>query len=374
MGSDLIDAAVKAIKIITKPARDLAPAEAFELLMSLVSSGEITLAEEVNSYKAGQQIKVRTSIAGVDYLQALPKNRGSNGSAGAVRTRFFYPTAPFAVVLHRLALRLRDSWGATQIVWGGIGAGSGSHSLDCHMIGTCVDFYGAATRKGNFDVRQDWFLRPMFRKDGKRHPMDPNDNESEQSRRANKSRWSGTAFCGGSNKVVPPQSGHVSNFCHPIGRVMEPMDGFWFHHHRRNGPSCIPRGYIGCRCITTSCWGQSFSSAMREHGNLTRGRYVLDKGVTPVEERTPSTETGHVNPDSHGTFDFFPMPTVGSDISPALTVYFANRKKGHLSTPQNGFPTRALIGALYGVQGPAHSATCSSRLTDPASSGPRGRC
>ncbi len=177
MGSDWFSGAVKAIQTIVKPARDLAPEEAFELVTALASSGEITLAEAVKSYKAGQQLKVSTSIAGIEYLQALGKNRGTNGSAGAMRTPFFYPTAPFAIVLHRLAARLRDKWAATQIVWGGIGAGSGSHSLDCHMIGTCVDFYGATTRKGAFDVRQDWFLRPVFRKGGKRHAMDPNDND-----------------------------------------------------------------------------------------------------------------------------------------------------------------------------------------------------
>jgi hypothetical protein len=27
---------------------------------------------------------------------------------------------------------------------------------------------------------------------------------------------------------MAPQSGHVSNFCHPIGRVIEPMDGLAF--------------------------------------------------------------------------------------------------------------------------------------------------
>jgi hypothetical protein len=30
---------------------------------------------------------------------------------------------------------------------------------------------------------------------------------------------------------VAPQSGHVSNFCSPVGRVIERMDGFCFHHH-----------------------------------------------------------------------------------------------------------------------------------------------
>jgi len=177
MASEFIAAAAKAIHVMTTPARDLTPEEAFKLVTALVSSGDLTLGDQVASYKAGQQLKIATTIAGVEFRQALGKNKGVNGSAGAVKTPFFFPTAPFAVVLHRLAVRLRDRWGASQIVWGGIGAGSGSHSLDCHMIGTCVDFYGATTSQGIFDVRRDWFLRPVTLKNGKRHALAPDDND-----------------------------------------------------------------------------------------------------------------------------------------------------------------------------------------------------
>jgi len=44
-------------------------------------------------------------------------------------------------------------------------------------------------------------------------------------------------------KDLAPQSGHVSNFRHPIGSVIEPMDGFCSHHHWRGEPSCIPAGH-----------------------------------------------------------------------------------------------------------------------------------
>lgn len=181
----LAEAVASVIALVTKPARELTSKEAFDLLMYLVSIGEITLDEpiktdskgQVISPKPGQQVKVRTSLAGVDFLQASGANKGRNGSAGAHKTASFQPTPAFAIVLHRFAQRLRDKWGATRIVWGGIGAGSGLHSLDCHMNGTCVDFYGATTSKGTFDVREDWYLRTVLQKDGKPHPLATNDND-----------------------------------------------------------------------------------------------------------------------------------------------------------------------------------------------------
>jgi len=41
------------------------------------------------------------------------------------------------------------------------------------MSGHCVDFYGGTTtRGGTFDVKRDWYLRPVYLKDGKPHPAD----------------------------------------------------------------------------------------------------------------------------------------------------------------------------------------------------------
>ncbi|MGC2660338.1 MAG: hypothetical protein WA324_20485, partial [Bryobacteraceae bacterium] len=99
-------------------------------------------------------------MAGVEFLRAA--NHGDrNASLGAHSAKEFYPTPSFAVVLYRLALRLRCLWGATKIVWGGVGTGDVSQG--CHHTGHCIDFYGATTaRGGTFDVKRDWYLRDVY--------------------------------------------------------------------------------------------------------------------------------------------------------------------------------------------------------------------
>jgi hypothetical protein len=163
--------------LLHKPVRDLSDQEAFSLFQHQVAQGDIVLLDPPKGgliFKPGQRqrFKVKTSLAGVDFLRAASKNPGRNGSVGATKTPYFEPTAAFALVLFRFAHRLRTNWGATHIVWGGIGHGSGKNTLDCHMIGTCVDFYGASTAKGNIDVREHWFYRPVYLKDGKLHARD----------------------------------------------------------------------------------------------------------------------------------------------------------------------------------------------------------
>jgi hypothetical protein len=168
-----------------KSAQSMTAQEAFDVLMYLVDTGEITLEEPVKTNAKGaivspavnDQIRVRTSMAGIDFYQASGDNGGVNGSKGAHKVAFFMPTAAFAIVLYRLAVRMRDSWKTTRIVWGGIGHGSGLHKSDCHMTGNCVDFYGATTGSGTFDVRKDWFLRRVTQKNGKLHPLAPDDND-----------------------------------------------------------------------------------------------------------------------------------------------------------------------------------------------------
>lgn len=162
--------------LMVKPARDLTQEEARKLLDYLVDKKEIALYEPIKSDKQAQ-VKVQTSIGGVDFLQAQGKNMGRFGSINAHKTAYFQPTPAFAIVLYRLALRLRENWGASNIVWGGIGAGSGKHTEDCHMNGSCVDFYGASTRAGVFDVRRDWYYRPVYKSDGKLHAMDKDEDD-----------------------------------------------------------------------------------------------------------------------------------------------------------------------------------------------------
>lgn len=156
----------------SKPARDLSEQEAFDLLMHLAYRGEIIIDEVFRTDKTGkliypkpgQQMKVHTNMAGVDYYQA-----SSIGFPGNYYKATFTPTPAFAIVLYRLAQRLGGGYyGATRIVWGGIGHGATGKRLNCHEIGTCVDFYGAYTRHGKFDVLADWARKPIFDKDGKK--------------------------------------------------------------------------------------------------------------------------------------------------------------------------------------------------------------
>lgn len=176
--ADILDAifdVMRAAALQSKPARDLTQQEALLVLKFLISRGDIALQEPIKDLKQ-RQIKVKTSMAGVQYKHASGTNNGVFGSVGAQTTSFFQPTPAFAVALYRFAAYLREKWGATEIVWGGIGAGSGKHEKDCHMNGSCVDFYGATTTRGGvFDVRRDWFLRPVYKANGSIHPLADDD-------------------------------------------------------------------------------------------------------------------------------------------------------------------------------------------------------
>lgn len=167
----------KMLPLLSQPARDLSDDDAFDLMMDLVDTGDIQLFDKVvtdksgniTSHRPGMQARIVPTIAGVPFLQAKGKNPGPNGSLGAAQQPFFSPTPSFAIVLYKLAKMLANDWDATQIVYGGIGAGPG-----CHGAGHCVDFYGANTKKGNFDVREDWWMRPVFDSAGKLHPSEGN--------------------------------------------------------------------------------------------------------------------------------------------------------------------------------------------------------
>jgi hypothetical protein len=161
--------------LYAKAARDLSQEEAMKLLKHLASKGEIFLHEPIKNERQAQ-VFVQTSMAGIEFLHAQRNNNGKFGSVNAAKTPFFQPTPAFAIVLYRFAQELRETWGATHIVWGGIGGGSGKHTSDCHMTGSCLDFYGArTTRGGTFDVRRDWFNRTVYRKDGTPHAQDDGD-------------------------------------------------------------------------------------------------------------------------------------------------------------------------------------------------------
>jgi hypothetical protein len=126
----------------------------------------------ITSHRPGQQTRIIPVMAGLPFLKARGDNRQANGSAGAVQQTYFAPTPNFAIVLYKLAKLLIDDWDAKQVVYGGIGVGGNAAVTDCHSTGHCVDFYGADTKRGNFDVRRDWWSRPVFDSAGNEHPSD----------------------------------------------------------------------------------------------------------------------------------------------------------------------------------------------------------
>jgi hypothetical protein len=169
----------------TLKARELSEQQAFDLLMHYVARGEIEIDEQIQldasgkivQPRPGQQLRVRTRMAGVDYLQAAS---GSAAFASARQPKVFYPVPAFAIVLYRLAKRLGEGYyRVSSIVWGGIGAGHKGKKLNCHQVGTCVDIYGAHTRFGPIDVYRDWGRRPVYLTDGKRRTSPANDDEGD---------------------------------------------------------------------------------------------------------------------------------------------------------------------------------------------------
>lgn len=160
----------------SKSGRDLSRQEAFDLMMYHVVQGEIVLNEpvkldgkgKISNPSPNRRVKVRTTMVGVEFYHASSKTNFKNGSTGATKVAEFEPTPAFAIVLLRFAKVLKKEWGATRIVWGGIGHGADGKRKNCHGEGTCVDFYGATTQRGTFDVLADWALKPIYLPNGKR--------------------------------------------------------------------------------------------------------------------------------------------------------------------------------------------------------------
>jgi hypothetical protein len=155
--------------LLKKPARDLTPKEAFELLLHHIEQGDIDLVDVKQArvdergqpiyLRVNQNVRIRSLMAGVQYTHV-------SGD-----TRDFAPKPEFAILLLRLARWLSDSCGVVKIVWGGIGSGSGKNAVDCHTDGRCIDFYGAELANGRtFDVDLDWWQKPVPPKDGAKLP------------------------------------------------------------------------------------------------------------------------------------------------------------------------------------------------------------
>jgi hypothetical protein len=140
-----------------KPACKLSQEEARDIAVSYVLNNLLTLekpvafgADGAPTYpKIGEKAKLRLdNIGGVAYV---PDNKKAAGflTTGPMDLR----TAVLAVRLARY-LREQSKWGVSAIYWGGMGFGRDEN--DRHGKGYAIDFHGAMTRYGRFDVSADW--------------------------------------------------------------------------------------------------------------------------------------------------------------------------------------------------------------------------
>lgn len=145
----------------------LSQEEARDIVVSYVLNDMLTLEKPVTfgadggpTYpKIGQRAALKLgNIGGVCFVPDNPVAAGWT-STGSMDLR----TAVLAV---RLGKYLRSSkWGVATIFWGGMGVGRDEN--DRHGKGYAIDFHGAITRFGKFDVAADWGKRPITLPNGK---------------------------------------------------------------------------------------------------------------------------------------------------------------------------------------------------------------
>jgi hypothetical protein len=146
---------------------DLSQEQARDIVVSYVLNNILTLEKPVTfgadgapTYpKIGDRAKLKlANIGGVGFV-ADSKAAASWTFTGPMDLR----TAVLAV---RLGMYLRSSkWGVSTIYWGGMGVGRSSN--DRHGRGFAIDFHGAITRLGKFDVSTDWGKKPITLPNGK---------------------------------------------------------------------------------------------------------------------------------------------------------------------------------------------------------------
>ena len=140
-----------------KPAFKLLQEEARDIVVSYVLNNLLSLEKPVTfgtdgapTYpKIGERAKLKLeNIGGAAYVPDSSKAAGLT-TTGLMDLR----TAVLAVRLARY-LREQSRWGVSTIFWGGMGYGR--HENDRHGKGYAIDFHGAVTRFGKFDVSADW--------------------------------------------------------------------------------------------------------------------------------------------------------------------------------------------------------------------------
>jgi hypothetical protein len=149
-----------AYKLTQEEARDIAVAYVLNNYLTLEKP--VTFGKDgAPTYpKVGERSKLKLdNIGGARFVANNP------AAAGWTMTgRMDLRTAVLAVRLG-IYLREQSKWGVSTIYWGGMGVGR--DDTDRHGKGLAIDFHGALTRFGKFDVAADWGRRPITLPDGK---------------------------------------------------------------------------------------------------------------------------------------------------------------------------------------------------------------
>src|SRR5262249_41009274 len=145
----------------------LSQEEARDIVVSYVLNSLLTLEKPVTFGADGAPTYPKIGERSTLKLDNIGGVRFVPDSTKAAAWTFTGPmdlrTAALAV---RLGLYLRSStWGVSTIFWGGMGVGR--DATDRHGKGFAIDFRGAITRVGRFDVSADWGQQPITLPNGK---------------------------------------------------------------------------------------------------------------------------------------------------------------------------------------------------------------
>jgi hypothetical protein len=141
-------------------ASSLTPQQARDMVLhywvnKLISLEEIPTCDakgNVLTPKMGGKVRVRLeNIAGVKFIADQKIARTW------IHTKQIHMRTVALIV--RFAQFLKREWNASVIYWGGLGAGRVAG--DMHVDGWALDFHGAETPSGNFDVHRDWGLKTV---------------------------------------------------------------------------------------------------------------------------------------------------------------------------------------------------------------------
>jgi hypothetical protein len=151
-----------------KAAYTLSQEEARDLAVAYVMNNHLALEKPVTFGKDGLPTyprigeRAKLKLDNIGGVQFFPDNPAAAGwtMTGPMDLR----TAVLAVRL-AIYLQRQSRWGVSVIYWGGMGVGRDPN--DRHGKGYAIDFHGALTRFGKFDVETDWGRQPITLPDGK---------------------------------------------------------------------------------------------------------------------------------------------------------------------------------------------------------------